>query len=190
MLIKFPMVCLYYHNRNRNYEDWVRDVSNGKYGYILKPGAEVFRINYWHDSPGRCSQGYHCKIEEITDEGLLISKWMEHGWETDNFAILGLVREDGKAFLPWKWKDDWEICIEPCRSLFENYSMKKLLEGKAEESHPTKTSYGRIIPDPTGSGIWYEHGGWRRKTVPYMENLSNFVRADQYQTSIFDYLEE
>lgn len=185
MIIKFPKVCLYWHNPRKGIcgiEDWVTDVEKGKYGYDLRPGAEIFSISNWNGG----GITYHITISEVTEKGIRILNWMTKGWNTDDVAKLGYCLEDGSAFIPWK-DGDFQLCIQPCESLYENYKMKDLLSGEAKDWTPKINKPWE--PDLTrGEGIWYMHGGWRTKGSKYKDNINNFVAINEQIT--FDFMEE
>lgn len=182
MIIKFPRVCLYWHNPKRGIcgiEDWITDVEKEKYGYDLKDGAQIYCISNWFGG----LVAYRITISEVSDKGIGISDWLTKDWCTDDIAKWGYCLEDGSAFIPWE-DDNFQLCIQPCRSLYENYKMKDLLSGEARDWTPKINKSWE--PDLTkGRGIWYKHGGWRTKGDRYSDNINNFIPINEQIT--FDF---
>lgn len=160
MIITYPRVCFRWHNPNKGVcgvLEPIKDFMEG-YGYNLEKGQHIYRISYNGDI------GYHCTIGDVTEEGILLDKWMEQDFKTDRFKKLGLVREDGKALLPWI-VNGVEIEIEPCEPLYENYKVADLMR---ERCH------------------FYQHGGWRQSVgvSRHSLNLKNIVVTGQYELEL------
>ena len=151
MILTYPKVKFYWHNANRGIcgiEDEITDFKTGKYGYKLEAGQRIYRISYtfYEGTHCRVKLCYGASIVKVSDEGILIDKWLEQGWNTDQFKPF--YQEDGKALLPWKYKDA-DIEIEPCVSLYENYKGSDLISGKCHfhrlggyRVHPIYEEYG------------------------------------------------
>ena len=181
MVIEYPNVIFRWHNSKKGIcgiEDYITDIYKRKYGYNLEAGQEVYYICY--EGEKYIQLCHHAKIEEVTREGVTVSDWMEKDYRTDQVAKYNL-RHDDLAFFPWK-REGLDLMIEPCGSLFEDYSAKELLEGTAPKSHD-KLFNGKIIKDPNGEGLFYQHGGWRQGSK-YEKNLKNIVKLGQMELDL------
>lgn len=182
MIIEFPNVMFRWHNSRRGIcgiEDYITDFEKKRYGYNLKAGQCIYRFMYFIDHHNL--QIYHASVCKVNKEGVWVSDWMERGWEIDPLMQEGLI-DDGKGFLPWVYKET-ALEVEPCESLFENYSAKDLLNGTARENE-NKVIGDRIILDPRGDGIFYKHGGWRTNSSRYKANLQNIVKLGQMEMDL------
>jgi hypothetical protein len=184
MIIQFPNVVFRWHNAKRGIcgiEDYITDFEKGNYGYNLTAGQCVYMLIYHRDK--KSCYIYHASIAKVTKEGVLVSDWMERGWETDHAAEHNLLTEDGKAFFPWVYDGD-NLEVEPCESFYENYKAKDLINGTARLNND-KYIGDRLIPDPKGSGLYYKHGGWRQSYSKYHKNLENIVKLGQQELDIY-----
>ncbi len=182
MIISYPNVIFRWHNPRVGIcgiEDYIKDFSEGRYGYELKAGQCVYMIKY-HFEHHACYI-YHAEIGEVTTEGITVTDWMEKGWHTDMAEAYRLVT-NGVAFFPWKFKDA-DLEIEPCESLYGNYKAKDLLNGTARDEITTLVA-GKTIPDGRGKGIFYQHGGWRTTASKYKDNLKNIVKLGQMELDL------
>ena len=105
MIISYPNVIFRWHNPRKGIcgiEDYIKDFSEGRYGYELKAGQRVYMINYCFEH--HSCYIYHAEIGEVTTEGITVTDWMEKGWHTDMAEAYRLVT-NGVAFFPWKFKE-------------------------------------------------------------------------------------
>jgi hypothetical protein len=180
MILQFPNVVFRWHNPRRGVcgiEDYITDFEKGNYGYDLRAGQCVYMLIYHRDK--KSCYIYHASISKVNKEGVLVSDWLERGWETDSAAQHNLLTEDCKAFFPWVYDGD-NLEVEPCESFFENYKAKDLLNGTARQNED-KYIGDKLIRDPKGNGIFYRHGGWRTNSSRYKENLKNIVKLGQQE---------
>jgi hypothetical protein len=183
MILQFPNVVFRWHNPRRGVcgiEDYITDFEKGNYGYDLRAGQCVYMLIYHRDK--KSCYIYHASISKVNKEGVLVSDWLERGWETDSAAQHNLLTENGKAFFPWVYDGD-NLEVEPCESLFENYKAKDLLNGTARQNED-KYIGDKLIRDPRGNGIFYRHGGWRTNSSRYKENLKNIVKLGQQELDL------
>ena len=182
MVIQFPYVVFRWHNPNRGIcgiEDYITDIEKKRYGFNLMAGTKMYCITY--DGLRRGFIMYHCKVDEINEAGILVTDWMEKGWNTDNAQREGFILEDGNAFLPWKM-DDAVLQIEPCPSLYENYKVKDLIDRTAR-IQKFKEINGKMIPDRYGIGLFYQHGGCRTHDK-YECNFEYIVKLGQMELDL------
>lgn len=189
MLKEYPYVCLYYHNSKggiHGYKELVKDVLEKRYGYNVEPGQRLYRISYQYTD----IRGFNLTVEDANEEGLVISQWLEKGWENSQYLENDLkhnfVKGD-KLYLPWDF-DGYNLTIEPCDQLYEDYSINEIIDESAPMSHPKKVG-DHTVPDRNGIGYWYRQGGWRTMTNVYAKNIYNFVRINN-QCDINDYIGE
>jgi len=158
MIISKNRLRLYYWNRDtRGFPGPCNlpEIEKGEYGYILEPGQKLNVLRY----EGSNREMYiHPVVEKVDEEGIYLLK-----------HFFG-----GKTFVPWKKElpnhknelELYELFIEPCEILFEKNKMKDILSGTIRRE------------SREGTGIWYQHGGWRIKSV-FECNLKNFVKLGQ-----------
>ena len=183
MILTFPNVIFRWHNAKRGIcgiEDYITDFEKLRYGYELKEGQVIYLISY-DDVIGRALTIYHAEIVEINDKGIVIDGWLSQWWDTDDAAAHGFTREDFKAFLPWKYKGA-NLQLQPCESFFENYKAKDLVNHTARLNNDVIIG-DKVKRDPKGSGIFYQHGGWRTNTSKYKENIDHIVKVGQLELS-------
>ena len=181
MILTFPNVIFRWHNAKRGIcgiEDYITDFEKRRYGYELTEGQIIYCIQY-DDIIGKNFIMYHAVIEEINNEGVLINKWFEQGFNTCDAKTHNFTREDGKAFLPWKYKGA-NLQLQPCESLFENYKAEDLVNHTARLNNDIIIG-NKIKRDPRGSGIFFKHGGWRTNISKYKDNIDHIVKVGQLE---------
>lgn len=153
MIITGNNLDLFYRNKKRGYFDKYKDIINGKIGYELEIGQDIYSITYLGMSSNKLLK-YFCKIIDIDDKGILFADW--HGteifyqWELNYKNYLGKI-------------DKMKLIIRPCDNLFEKYPIKKLIKH-----------------DELNNKIWYKHGGYRIVSS-YEKNLANFKILGQQE---------
>lgn len=186
MIIQFPNVIFRWHNAKKGIcgvEDYITDFYKGIYGYDLKTGQTVYIISYCGEGDYSKFYIYHAVIEQVNKTGVLITDWMEKGWEeNDPVEKFNFYEQNSKGWLPWKI-GDCDLCIEPCPSLYENYKAKDLVKGTAREE-VVKIINGKSINDGRGIGMFYQHGGWRTKARHYADNIKNIVKLGQMELEL------
>lgn len=175
MLMIYPDVELSYatwYHGNRCF-DTLPDIKQGKYGYILREGQQLCAVRY-HETNHNCHFGV--TVLEIQEDGMLV-----RDYKTEIFLPWICELPNGGKVAPRK------MYIEPCDDLYEANSMQDIVSGniRLEEC---KYINGKKIPDRSGYGMWFQHGGWRQKVSRYAENLNNFIKLGQL--SIEDIKEE
>ena len=179
MIIAYPNLIVFYHNPRLGIcgvEDLITDVKKGKYGYDLKDGSKLYRVDYMGDGL-KAMTTYHVEIEKVTDEGLVVSDYFLKGGDRSDFLRDAGLGDGDKTFLPWKFKGA-DLLIQPIESLFENYKLKGIID----ETTPKSNGFYRgdkWIEDERGIGYFYQHGGWRTNATKYKNNIKNFVALNE-----------
>lgn len=161
MLISGDRLRLYYWDRSgKGYPRLcnLKEIEKEEYGYNLIPEQKVHAIRY---EGTNWELYFDVVVKDINNNGILI--------ETKGREVFCLWE---KEFPKYDKNIICKLYVEPCEILYEENKLQDILSGNITTETVRKSG------DDIQKGIWYKHGGWRKRSS-YEKNLKNFVKLGQ-----------